>query len=278
MLDEMLARIGIHDRLQAGTRTLHRLHRAWRRSVPYENLDIQLGHSIHLDDEAMLDKIVRRGRGGYCYEQNGALALLLRAAGFTVTMVEAAVLRATQGDDAWGNHTVLLVDVDEERWVADAGIGDGFLAPLPLRPGVHRQDGATYRLERLDPDVWRFHHRAGGSVASYDFRLAPRQLADFAGRSAWLSRAPDSVYVNTLVVARPVSGRHRLLISRALRGDTGHGEAPRTIETVGEFADVLRDTFRVPLADLGPGAVQRLWERASAQHERWRTRVLEHRG
>jgi arylamine N-acetyltransferase len=84
----------------------------------------------------------------------------------------------------WGNHNVLLVDVGGERWVADAGIGDGFVEPLRLREGPHTQGELTYRLEQLDPDTWRVHHHPGGSVASYDFRLHPRELDDFADRSA----------------------------------------------------------------------------------------------
>ncbi|WP_340688147.1 arylamine N-acetyltransferase [Amycolatopsis coloradensis] len=55
--------------------TLRNLHRAWRLRVPYENLDLQLGKTILLDPEALIDKFTRRRRGGLCYEMNGALAL-----------------------------------------------------------------------------------------------------------------------------------------------------------------------------------------------------------
>lgn len=273
MLDAMLDRIGYDGPVSLDAATLAALHRAWRRSVPYENLDIQLGRPIRLDDAAIVDKIVRHRRGGYCYEQNAALAILLRAAGFSVTMVEAAVLRETRGEAMWGNHNVLLVDIDEQRWLADAGIGDGFLEPLPLREGPHAQGNLGYRLERLDPGTWRFHHDPAGTIASYDFRLTPRESADFTGHSDWSSTSPESAYVATLIVARPVADHTLLLLSRTVRELGADNSGPTPITTLDEFAALLRDDLHVPLEDFGPHAVERLWEKAGAQDDLWKSRV-----
>jgi N-hydroxyarylamine O-acetyltransferase len=273
MLEELLHRIGYDRPVHADPDTLRRLHRAWRTRVPYENLDIQLGRPIDLEPDALLDKLVRRRRGGYCYEQNGGLALLLGSAGFPVTMVEGAVLRATRGDAMWGNHNVLLVDVGGERWVADAGIGDGFLEPLRLREGAHTQGALTYRLERLDPDTWRFHHHPGGSVASYDFRLEPRELDDFADRSRELSTSPDSAYVTTLIAGRPVADATLLLLARTVRRLGASSRRSWTLTSAEEFADVLSEQLLIPLDDLGPEGVASLWEKAGAQDDLWRARV-----
>ena len=60
----------------AGLRTLHRAHQL---TVPFENLSIHLAEPISLDERDLIDKIVRRRRGGFCYELNGAFALLLEA-------------------------------------------------------------------------------------------------------------------------------------------------------------------------------------------------------
>ncbi|PRX48742.1 N-hydroxyarylamine O-acetyltransferase [Prauserella shujinwangii] len=273
MLNSLLDRIGFTGPVRTDVPTLRRLHRTWRARVPYENLDIQLGRPISLDTDALLTKLVRRRRGGYCYEQNGGLALLLRSAGFAVTMVEGAVLRESRGDSAWGNHNVLLVDLDGRQWVADAGIGDGFLEPLPLREGEHTQGDLTYRLERLDADTWRFHHRPGGSIASYDFRLRPRELTDFAERSHELSTSPGSAYVTTLIAARPDGDDTLLLLSRTLRRLGAAERESRTLHSVEEFADVLSRQLLIPLDDLGPDGVARLWEKAGTQDDLWRTRA-----
>ncbi|MEV8228935.1 arylamine N-acetyltransferase [Streptomyces sp. NPDC079167] len=255
--------------------TLFALHRSWRRMVPYENIDIQLGRPISLDPDALTDKLVRRRRGGYCYEQNAGLAVLLRLAGFEVSMVESGVMRQAHGDAMWGNHNALVIDLDGSRWVADAGIGDGFTEPLPLREGAYRQGAFTYRLERLASDTWRFHHHPGATIASYDFRLQPREPADFTARSHELSTAAGSPYVTTLIVARPVAGSTSLLLSRTVRQYSADGRSSWVIRDVDEFAATLSENFLVPLDDIGPEGVTRLWEKAVAQDDLRQTRTRE---
>jgi N-hydroxyarylamine O-acetyltransferase len=260
----LLARLGVDAPLHADLPTLRRLHRAWRTRVPYENLDIQLGRPIRLDPAALLDKFGRRRRGGFCYEMNGALALLLRSVGFAVDVVESGVLVTVRGDGAWGNHVALLVTIDGERWVADAGIGDAFLEPLPLREGTHRQGRLTYRVERLDTATWRVHHHPGGSVESYDLRTRPRDLADFTGPCQQLATSPDSPFVRVLLAQHHRDGREL-----ALRGRTvTTPEGTRVLATAEEFVEAL-GAFRVPVADLGDDGVRVLWERTATQHAAW---------
>ncbi|MGW7093320.1 arylamine N-acetyltransferase family protein [Streptomyces sp. NPDC054874] len=274
-LDAMVHRIGHRGRVTPDRETLFALHRCWRRMVPYENLDIQLGRPVSLDPDALFDKLIRRRRGGYCYEQNAGLAMLLRLAGFEVSMVEGGVMRQARGDAMWGNHNALIIDLDGRQWVADAGIGDGFIEPLPLREGPHTQGRFTFRLERLASDTWRFHHHPGATIVSYDFRLQPREPADFAARSHELSTSPGSPYVTTLITARPTAGHTSLLLSRTVRQYSADGRSSRTITNVEDFATTLREKFLVPLEDLGPDGISRLWEKTSAQNDLWRTRTQE---
>ena len=113
--------------------------------MPFENLDIRpLGRSIDFDLAALEEKIVRRRRGGFCYELNGLFAALLRELGFGVTMLAAGVAR---GDGSFGpefDHLTLLVRAaagvegqsaasgkpSDTSWLADVGFGDSFREPL----------------------------------------------------------------------------------------------------------------------------------------------------
>jgi N-hydroxyarylamine O-acetyltransferase len=260
----LLVRLGVDAPLRPDLPTLHRLHRAWRTRVPYENVDIQLGRPVRLDPDALLDKFGRRRRGGVCYEMNGALALLLRSAGFAVDIVEGGVLRAARGEESWGNHVALIVTVGGERWLADTGIGDAFLEPLPLRAGTHRQGPLAYRLERLDDATWRVHHHPGGSVASYDLRTQPRVLADFAGRCQELATSPESPFVRVLVAQHHRDGQELALRSRVLLA----AGTERAIGTLEEFTAVL-GRFRIPVGDLGADGVETLWERTGEQYAAW---------
>src|SRR5262249_61803053 len=86
-----LDRIGVErpEVLDAGA--LAGLHRAHQLTVPFENLSIHLAEPISLDEGDLFAKIVTRRRGGFCYELNGAFALLLGALGARVTRVAARV-------------------------------------------------------------------------------------------------------------------------------------------------------------------------------------------
>src|SRR4051812_24986315 len=159
---------------------LRELHRAHLLAVPFENLDIHLGRRIVLDEEALFDKIVRRRRGGFCYELNGLFALLLRELGFKVTLLAAGVARADGNFGPEFDHLTLLVasplsvvhgqspqtaeantqyippnlpsPIPHPRspiWLADVGFGDSFRAPLRFVEGVEQeQDGRAHRLDR----------------------------------------------------------------------------------------------------------------------------------
>ncbi|GAA1551137.1 MULTISPECIES: arylamine N-acetyltransferase family protein [Streptomyces] len=146
-----LDRLGVEGPLEPTAQTLRRLHRAHALAIPFENLDILLGRGIDIDIEAVQDKLVRRRRGGYCYEHNMLFAVLLERLGFEVTRLYARpVLDAPKPLPR--THLVLSVAVGGETWLADVGFGDeGPLEPLLVRDGtVSEQAGWTYRLARAE--------------------------------------------------------------------------------------------------------------------------------
>jgi len=139
-----LHRIHYRGPLAPTAETLRALHLAHHLAVPFENLDIHLGQPIILDEARFYDKIVRRRRGGFCYELNGLFAALLRELGFDVTTLSARVIDTQPGMiGPEFDHLVLLVQL-EERWLADVGFGDSFreTAPSPGRAGAMDQPGS----------------------------------------------------------------------------------------------------------------------------------------
>ena len=133
-----LQRIGADRPDGATAESLRRLHAAHLFAVPFENLSIHLGQPILLDEASLLDKIVGRKRGGFCYELNGAFGLLLSALGYDVALLAARVF----GDDGVGplfDHLVLRV-ATPAFWLVDVGFGEHSLHPLRLEPDVNQVD------------------------------------------------------------------------------------------------------------------------------------------
>jgi N-hydroxyarylamine O-acetyltransferase len=170
-----LARIG----LAAPPATLAELQVAQLLSVPFENLDIGAGIPISMEPDAIFDKVVRRRRGGFCYELNGLFARLLEALGYSVTVLSARVADDAGDQGQEFDHLMLRVDLDEP-WLVDVGFGDAFREPMPLRPGSAFLDslGRTYRL-RVTGDDWELIDE---QRTQYRFTLEPRVFSDFAAR------------------------------------------------------------------------------------------------
>ena len=84
-IDRYLARIGLAGPLSPSAENLAAIQWAHLHTVPFENLDIvSLGRTLSLAIEDLYQKIVIEHRGGYCFELNGLLAVLLESLGFDI--------------------------------------------------------------------------------------------------------------------------------------------------------------------------------------------------
>jgi N-hydroxyarylamine O-acetyltransferase len=263
-LDRYLARIGLDARPPATRKGLFALQRAHTLSVTFENLDVQLGVSLDTDIEAAYDKIVERGRGGWCYEQNGLYGWALKELGFSVTRVAAAVMREERGSAADANHLCLLVNDPEGEaapWLADVGFGGSLLEPLLLVEAMYRQPPYDIGLKRIH-DGWRFVENDGSGEFSFDFSPVAGSETALSNRCRYLQTNPDSSFVQTLVAQRRAPRSHLTLRGRLLTELGGKGSQTRRLESAAELAATLRGQFALDVPD-----VESLWPRIVARHE-----------
>lgn len=258
-LETYLHRIGFEGTARPDVETLIALHRQHLLNIPYENIDIQLGRRCNLDVARSYRKLVEQGRGGWCYEMNGLFGWALREVGFDVTRVNGGVLRAERGDEALGNHVVLLVRLDE-TWIADVGFGDGLIEPVPLREAAVEQRGFRYRLERIGDNYWRFHNHEYGGAATFDFTTNPADEALFASRCDSLQASPDSPFVMNLVCQRFVEGGYEIQRGRVAKRITTGGADTWLLDDAGALMERLQTVFGLDVpevATLWPKIVQR---------------------
>jgi N-hydroxyarylamine O-acetyltransferase len=255
-------RIGFTGTPRPDLETLTAIHRGHLLNIPYENLDVQLGRRVDLDIERIYRKMVRQGRGGWCYEMNGLLDWALREVGFKVTRVNGGVRRSVLGDAALGNHVVLLIELDD-MWIADVGFGDGFFDPIPLRPATIEQRGFHYRLEALDDGFWRFHNHEQGGAPSFDFRVEPADEELFASRCDYLQTSPESRFVLSLVCQRFVEGGYEIQLGRVAKRVSAGGVESWLVNDADELLSRLRTAFGLDLPEAAA-----LWPQIVEAHER----------
>lgn len=262
LTDRILARIGLPGRPPADLGGLRTVHRAFLAAVPYENIAIQLGEAGPLDDLDSARRIAG-GRGGYCFEMNATLALSLDGLGFAVERRRARV--GERDGEGPTNHLALIVDVDGESWLADAGLGEGPVDPLPLRPGTHPSGAFSWTLEPTPDGGWWVDHHRWGSLAGFQIAPDPSSAEEFAEHHLRLSTHPESKFVLTLVVQRTYEDRIVTLRARTLSERGPRVDDARVLADRDDLDATLRRRFGL---ELDGGRIDRLWERVAAQHER----------
>jgi N-hydroxyarylamine O-acetyltransferase len=248
-LSAYLQRIGVAPPEQADLAALTRLQLGHLLSVPFENFDIHRGVPIVLEPMAIFDKVVHRNRGGYCYELNSTFAALLITLGYGADMVAARVAKANGSFGRDLAHMTLIVDVPGETvpHLVDVGFGDAFTVPIPLRPGVTRED--RDRMVRLiqTGSEWVYEEdRGDGWRAQYAFTTQPRRLEDFHAMNEWQQTAPESHFTKgTICSMLTVEGRQTVSGDRLIQ--TRRGQRSETVLAPGEVDGALEQCFGIVL-------------------------------
>lgn len=192
---------------------LRALHVAHLERVPFENLDIAFGNGVTHDQLASVEKITgdgsREPRGGWCFELNGALALLLDAIGYTVRLLGAAVL--FDGPTQLIDH--LLLEVDSPLMaphLVDVGFGDSFDLPLALNTSEPQDGGSgVFELIGSPQGTTLTRHADGVPAALFRFKRVAHAFDDFAAIAASLQSDPAKHWATKPFATRRLTDAER---------------------------------------------------------------------
>lgn len=223
--------------------------------MPFENLEIALGPGVPHSLDAAVDKVVDRRRGGWCFELNGAFSLLLRALGFEVRLLGAAVL--LDGPNTHLDHLTLEVSTTDRGagggigpHLVDVGFGDGATVPLPLnRSGPIAGGIADFELLASPLGTTLARHDVDGLRAEYRFKRVAHEFDDFQPIAHELQSDPERHWSRSPFATRLTgrgTDRVTLLHDRLrLRRDGEWTEEPVAAD---EWSDALADWFGLDTA------------------------------
>jgi arylamine N-acetyltransferase len=279
-VEDYLARIGARDVGPPSAEALAVLQAGHLERVVFENLEIQRGRPTTVDYADSAERIVKHGRGGYCFHLNGAFGLLLEALGYEVTRRRGTVQPPpATAPGRHLNHLVVLVhglptgDHPEGTWWAEVGFGDGSLRPLALRAGVapFEDEPHTYEL-RPSPMYaggWRMLQGGGDDVGIIDVDTEEPQTAEIAAAHEHLSTSPESGFVRTATFQRRDARGADILRARTLSRVERDATQTTLLADEGEWFGALADVFGLALPDVDAAERRALWARVCAQHEAW---------
>jgi len=252
-LDGYLKRLGYSAPPPATLETLRELQLRHTAEFPFETLATLLRTPVHVDPHTVQEKLLRQGRGGYCYELNQLFLLLLQALGFDARALTGRVLLGGPEDARPARtHMLILVTLEGGRYIVDVGFG-GMVptAPLLLDSEAQQQTphepyrlslaSGTYTLRALVLDSWR---------VMYVFDLQEVAEIDYTVGSWYVSTHPDSPFLGQLRVARTGRGLRKTLNAGSFAVHR-MGQPSERVELPDAAAvlDVLRNEFAIRLPD-----------------------------
>lgn len=271
-----LRRVGVEPE-PPSVEGLMRLHRAWVEKVPYETIWIHMSEPWGIDPESSLQRIAARSRGGYCYQMNGALSLVLGALGYRVTRHVGGVHGPDGPELRWlTNHLVLCVhDLPTSEnpggsWYVDVGLGDALWEPLPMMPGTYAQGPLTFGFNPTNDGVgdWHLSHDPTGSFTGMSFRSLETDMAAFADRHHFLSTSPESGFAGVVTAQLRHENGTNILRGCVLTRRAGAGSTSTTLEHPGDWFDALSDVFAIR-PEAPSDRLDALWVKVISAHQNW---------
>ena len=248
-----LERIGYDGPVAPTLAVLQAVVRRHMASIPFEAIDVMLGHGVDLDPAAIDCKMLDQRRGGYCFEHASLLRRALQAIGFTLEqhLARVWIFDNIDGPAPAANHASLKVEADGRLWLVDTGFG-GFMpnSPLAWLPDevqhtpfgtfriVETRDG--YMLESWYDNSWSpLYEILDFHWAAVDFKIANHYVATH----------PESLFKHELMVARTESeARYTLSNNRFKVRHADAGEYEQILDEPA-LARTLVETFGLPGCD-----------------------------
>ena len=268
-LDAYRRRIDLAGALAPTRECLERLVLAHASAIPFENIEV-LAHRVpRLDLAGLQDKLVRRRRGGYCFEQNTLFRGVLQAIGFDAHPMEARIRAGVPADVVTGRtHLATRVVLDGVALLVDVGCGTiAPTAPLVLASRDEQAAGTgVHRLVDVGDALLLQNREAEGWKDGYLLLPSAPHAIDCELGNWFVATHPKSVLGSNLLVGRAIPGGRLRLFNRGLATFRPECAAPaeQTLQTRAEFADVLADGFGLDVAPADLDAIMAALDRLPA--------------
>lgn len=254
-LEAYLKRIGISGSLEPTAERLIELQRAHVMAFPFENLEVLMGSTPKLDMGGIVDKLVYRERGGYCFELNALLAAAMERIGYRVERLIARITTASPGTSP-RTHMLMRVHApgeDPERfWIVDAGLG--FIRPFEPLPFVEGEVvshiGWKYTVASLGEGVWALRVNDDGEAwrELYKFALERQYPADYRVSNHYTATHPSSPFIAKPLIGLVAQDSRLFLRGLELTEVASSGKVIREI-SAGDLFPILSERFGIKLSE-----------------------------
>lgn len=184
---------------------LEAVHSAHVHAFPFANIDVLFGAHPGVSPDAVHEQLIRRRRGGYCFEHAQMFAAALEYLGFSVRRS----LGRVHDMSNTRTHMTVIVRLGGRRWLCDPGFGYSISRPIAMEAGAsHMEGGREFSVDRVDDGgsvLWVL--KRDGEVQHYQDELTVHP-ADARSGHFFTSRHEDSPFTQHLMVMRHMPDAH----------------------------------------------------------------------
>lgn len=244
-------RIGYSGAAEPTLATLRALTELHPAAIPFEAIDVLLDRGIDISPAAVDAKLIGCRRGGYCYEQNGLFARVLRAIGFEVESLASHVRWMSEPGTPPPplTHRVLRVTIDGVAWLADVGFGS-CVPTAPLRMDITEPQPTrheTFRIVRIGPQ-WLLQALVEGSWKPvYSIAAEPWLEGQYEMANWYTSTHPSSHFRHRLIVTRTTVEARFILADGRLAIRRPDGTAEKRYLDADQIMEALESIFLLPV-------------------------------
>ena len=239
-----LERIGLADAQPEPTLAwLEQLVRAQLTHIPFDAMDVWgRGDCPSLAIEDLFDKIVRRHRGGYCYELNSLFCSFLKALGYDAYLVS-VILVVGRDHIPPPAHCAIVCRIDGKKYFCDVGFG----GPVPngavpfdgtVAHGYRvLEDGAFHVLEQVEGK------EPGRIMLFHDVPVLPVELIPL---NFHVSQREGSHFQQFLNVNLRYADGAASIFGRQFHFHAGDQRVERELTDLDDLKRVLETYFGIP--------------------------------
>ncbi len=227
---------------------MNKLQKSHLQNVPFENLDIHTGKKIELENT--YDKIVNRGRGGFCYELNGLFYLLLKKIGFTVKLISARPFNSnTKEFGPEFDHMAIIAEINSAKYLVDVGFGEFTLLPLKIELNTLQNDSrGNFIIEKYD-DTYLIVKKITGENfhPEYIFTETEWEFSDFNEMCNYHQTNSNSHFTQKRICSLPAENGRITISGNTLKITENDKVTEIQLNNEEEFNKRLWDHFKIKL-------------------------------
>ncbi|WP_413715910.1 arylamine N-acetyltransferase [Serratia ureilytica] len=222
-------------------------------NIPFENIDVLLKRNIRLDAPSLEGKLVRAHRGGYCYEQNGLLEIILCDIGFTVRSLLGRVLLSEPKEPPPRTHRLLLVELENQNWIVDVGFGGNTpTAPILLQSEtIQETSHNTYRVIN-ESNNWTLQINLRDNWQSmYQFDFSYQYESDHFMANFLMAHWEKSPFHDGLLMSRHLANGEKITLSNFIFTHRSRSQVIQKIElpNVSKLYEIIENRFGLDVND-----------------------------